>query len=42
MNHAADAVEAGAWTPLEMNSADLPRRFGFVRSPIAARPSAEG
>lgn len=41
MGLAADAVEAGVWRPVEMNSADLPQRFGFVRSPQAARQSAD-
>jgi hypothetical protein len=30
---AADAVEAGRWTPEEIRSEDLPQRFGFVRRP---------
>ncbi|HEY0823945.1 MAG TPA: DUF2946 family protein [Ramlibacter sp.] len=30
---ASDAVEAGRWQPAEVRSADLPARFGFVRSP---------
>lgn len=33
MGHAADAVEQGLWAPLEVLSADLPRRFGYVTSP---------
>lgn len=32
---AADAVERGVWTPQEVLSADLPQRFGYVRSPAA-------
>lgn len=30
---AASAVEMGVWTPEECASADLPRRFSFVKSP---------
>lgn len=37
MGLAADAVESGAWTPEAVEAKDLPRRFGFVRSPAAAR-----
>jgi hypothetical protein len=37
---AADAVEAGRWTPLEMASAELPARFGFVRSPAGEKKGA--
>jgi hypothetical protein len=33
MGLAADAVERGLWVPQEMVSADLPVRFGYVRSP---------
>jgi hypothetical protein len=32
----AEAVEAGRWTPIEVRSAELPAREGFVRSPQAA------
>jgi hypothetical protein len=35
MHAAADAVEAGTWRPQEVGSAELPDRFGFVRSPQA-------
>jgi hypothetical protein len=35
---ASDAVEQGLWVPLEMRSADLPQRFGYVTSPAAQRP----
>lgn len=31
----ADAIEQGRWTPQEVQSADLPQRFGYVRSPAA-------
>lgn len=34
---AADRVERGDWQPQEVTSADLPGRFGFVRSPAAMR-----
>lgn len=34
---AADAVESGAWHPRDLPWAELPQRFGFVRSPLAAR-----
>ncbi|KAF1044134.1 DUF2946 family protein [Xylophilus sp.] len=30
---AAEAVENGLWKPEEVDAGDLPRRFGFVRSP---------
>lgn len=30
---AADAVEAGRWVPRDVRADELPRRFGFVRSP---------
>jgi hypothetical protein len=35
MTHAADAVERGLWVPEELNAADLPSRFAYVRSPQA-------
>jgi hypothetical protein len=34
---ASEAVEAGRWQPQEVQGADLPARFGFVRSPAARR-----
>jgi hypothetical protein len=37
---AADAVEAGLWTPQDVSAGDLPRRFGFVRSPAMRRPAS--
>lgn len=37
METAANAVEQGLWQPEEVQSADLPRRFGFVRSPQALK-----
>ncbi len=33
MTHAAEAVECGLWVPEAVTSADLPKRFGYVRSP---------
>ena len=33
MLHAADALEQGVWTPEALAAADLPTRFGYVRSP---------
>lgn len=33
MTFAADAVEQGLWVPEELRTADLPARFGYVRSP---------
>jgi hypothetical protein len=33
MGYAADAIEQGLWVPQNMLSTDLPRRFGYVRSP---------
>jgi hypothetical protein len=35
MTHAADAVEQGLWVPQALQAADLPARFGYVRSPEA-------
>jgi hypothetical protein len=32
---ASEAIEAGRWQPAEVRSADLPGRFGFVRSPAS-------
>ena len=34
----AEAIDQGVWTPQEVPAADLPRRFGYVRSPAALRP----
>ena len=33
MAHAADAVECGLWVPQLVQAAELPTRFGYVRSP---------
>ena len=35
MQAASDAIEAGVWTPVEVRSADLPRRYGYRLSPAA-------
>ena len=32
---AADAIEAGRWTPEQVQAADLPARYGYVTSPAA-------
>lgn len=37
MDLAARAVESGLWTPQDLQKEELPRRFGFVRSPAAVR-----
>ncbi len=37
MGLAADAVEAGHWTPEEVESGSLAARFGFVKSPARER-----
>ena len=37
---AAEAVEAGTWTPEAVQAADLPARYGYVRSPAADAPAA--
>lgn len=49
MHEAAEAVESGRWSPQDVDAADLPGRFGFVRSPqqaqkrpITDRPSLRG
>ncbi len=36
---AAEAVEQGLWVPVEVATRELPQRFGYVRSPMAQRPS---
>ena len=41
MGLAADAIEAGRWTPEEVRAQELPARFGFVPSPEATQPAAE-
>lgn len=37
---AADAIESGLWVTEEIPADDLPRRFGYVRSPAALRQAA--
>lgn len=37
MEPASDAIEQGLWTPEPVTAAELPLRFGFVRSPVARR-----
>jgi hypothetical protein len=37
MESAADAIEAGRWTPREVVAAQLPAMFGYVPSPEAHR-----
>ncbi len=39
MGLAADAVESGRWVPQDVRAADLPGRYGFVPSPVAAQLS---
>lgn len=39
MTHAADAIEGGHWQPEDVLAAQLPARFGFVRSPQRAHQS---
>jgi len=33
----AEAIEQGRWTPQEVQADSLPQRYGFLRSPAAAR-----
>ncbi|MFN0183847.1 MAG: DUF2946 family protein [Aquabacterium sp.] len=40
MLDAAEAVEEGLWRPQEVPAAELPRRYGFVRSPQAIQAAA--
>jgi hypothetical protein len=35
---ASEPIEAGRWQPQEVQSADLPARYGYVRSPAQGRP----
>jgi hypothetical protein len=37
---AADAVDAGRWTPREVHAAELPGRFGYVTSPQSRQAQA--
>lgn len=38
---AADAIEAGRWTPREVQAAELPQRYGFVLSPQQQLPQGD-
>jgi hypothetical protein len=38
MNEAADAIEAGHWSPATLPFAEMPVRFGYRLSPQACRP----
>jgi len=42
MDLAAQALEVGRWVPSEMKGEELPRHFGFVRSPAAMRAGPAG
>ena len=41
MGLAADAIECGLWVPSEVTAAELPQRFGYVRSPARQAASAQ-
>jgi hypothetical protein len=36
---AADAIDEGLWVPQEAVAAELPKRFGYVRSPALEQPA---
>lgn len=38
MVQAADAIESGQWQAQDVRAAELPARYGFVRSPAHGRP----
>lgn len=38
---AAEAVEAGRWSPHALSAAELPARFGFVRSPLEKQKTGQ-
>lgn len=38
--HVAEQIEAGRWTAVEERAEDLPRRYGYVRSPQRDSPGA--
>jgi hypothetical protein len=40
METAADCIEQGRWTPLEVPAAQLPGRYGYVVSPAVLRAGA--
>lgn len=44
METAAEAIETGLWVPMDVDAADLPHRFGYVRSPqsLIASQSLQG
>lgn len=37
MLQASEAIEQGLWVPVEVPARELPRRFGYVRSPAVER-----
>ena len=37
VGQAAEAIEEGLWTPEDVRSEELPKRFGYVASPAASR-----
>jgi hypothetical protein len=37
VEQAADAIEQGRWTTEEVDAAELPQRFRFVKSPLTSR-----
>jgi hypothetical protein len=39
--HAADLIETGLWVPQVMPTRELPKRFGYVRSPQQTHPKAQ-
>lgn len=41
MLRASEAIDAGAWVPLQLEQAQLPQRFGYVSSPLALRDSTQ-
>jgi hypothetical protein len=40
METASDAIETGLWVPMQLDAADLPARFAYVRSPQALADAA--
>jgi hypothetical protein len=41
MHAAADLVDSGSWNPTDIDAAELPTRFGFVRSPAAMQKAGQ-
>lgn len=39
--HAADLIETGLWVPQVMPTSELPKRFGYVRSPQQTQPKEQ-